>query len=253
MSHVYGLQDLTFSEANQQRIDAFLKTTPGGIAVFDADGTLWADDVGEAFFRWLVSERKLLNVDYAKDLWQHYETLLKIDHAQAYAWITQVMAGLREDDVNQWASAFFENHFVTRIYRAQKDLIKKLKQHGFVVWIVSASNIYVVRAGARHVGIEPDHVIGYQLAVSEKKLTSTLIEPTPYRAGKLEAIMQVIKKQPILIAGDSRGDKEMLESSQGLSIFIVHNKNSQKEMIDLGMQKNWLFQYFPLVDAWQPQ
>src|SRR5438132_1254695 len=28
---------------------------PGALAVFDADGTLWRDDVGEAFLRHLVS------------------------------------------------------------------------------------------------------------------------------------------------------------------------------------------------------
>ena len=37
------------------RVRALGRELPGALAVFDADGTLWREDVGEAFLRQLVS------------------------------------------------------------------------------------------------------------------------------------------------------------------------------------------------------
>jgi hypothetical protein len=39
------------------------KGEPRRVAAFDADGTLWDRDLGEAFLRWLIAMRKLKNVD----------------------------------------------------------------------------------------------------------------------------------------------------------------------------------------------
>lgn len=244
---------LAWDENNLQRIDLFLQgRKEGGLAVFDADGTIWADDVGEAFFRWLIAERKLLNVDYSTDLWAKYEKLLDADKNYAYAWVEQIMAGLDPAVVKVWMREFFEENFVSRIYQPQKELIKKLRANNFDVWIVSASNIDLVKAGAPYIGVDPNNVIGYDLEVENGLLTDRLKKPIPYREGKLAAIKKTIKRQPDLVSGDSRGDKEMLEYSKGICIFLIHNQSDKGEMVTFAKDNKFIVQYFPLMQRWQP-
>ena len=56
---------LEWSEENLAQLrtwGASLALKPGRkVATFDADGTLWADDVAEDFFRWLIAEGKPIN------------------------------------------------------------------------------------------------------------------------------------------------------------------------------------------------
>jgi hypothetical protein len=69
------------------------------IAVFDADGTLWNDDIGEAFLRRLIQERRLIGVDYSSDIYAHYESRVKQDRCAGYGWAVQLMHGLYEEDI----------------------------------------------------------------------------------------------------------------------------------------------------------
>jgi HAD superfamily phosphoserine phosphatase-like hydrolase len=246
-------QSLAWDHNNLQRIDLFLQgRKDGGLAIFDADGTLWADDVGEAFFRWLIAEKKLLNVDYSTDLWDKYEKLLDADKNYAYEWVDQIMAGLNHADVKVWMREFFKENFVSRIYQPQKELIRKLRVNNFDVWIVSASNIDLVKAGAPYVGVDPNNVIGYDLEIENGILTDRLKKPIPYREGKLAAIKKIIKRQPDLVAGDSRGDKEMLEYSKGIGVYLIHNQSDNGEMFTFAKDNKFIIQYFPLMQRWEP-
>lgn len=244
---------LTWSADIQQRLHRFLQNTRGGAAVFDADGTLWADDVGEAFLRWLIAERKLLNVDYHRDIYAEYEARVKEDKAKGYAWAVTIMAGLREAEVKRWADAFFRQFFLSRIYGPQKDLIARLQKNGTQVWIVSASNRWIIQAGAPHVGVDPGQAIGIDLEVEKGLLTDRLKLPVTYRAGKVEAIKTFIGRQPLLACGDSGGDRDMLEYSSSLALLITHQADPRGELIDQARQAGWLLQYFPLLDPWQAQ
>ena len=57
--------------------DAILKVLkdPGTapLACFDADGTLWSMDIGEAFFRWLIAGDLLPNFRGEKEIYDRYE------------------------------------------------------------------------------------------------------------------------------------------------------------------------------------
>ena len=74
------------------------------VAAFDADGTLWNGDFGEAFLRWLIAGRKLLNIDYEQDLFAAYEEMVDEDRNKAYIHAVAMMAGLKVDDITTWSS-----------------------------------------------------------------------------------------------------------------------------------------------------
>src|SRR4051812_18143360 len=91
-----------FSEPFRAQISAQL-LEPGSnkLACFDADGTLWNEDVGEALFRWLAAGQLLPWLGAPPDVetvWAEYEARVAKNRSEGYAWCVQCMAGLAEAD-----------------------------------------------------------------------------------------------------------------------------------------------------------
>lgn len=241
-----------WAKGNLERLVQFIDSNPGCTVVFDADGTIWADDVSEAFFRWLIAGRKLLNVDYESNIYQHYTNLVLNDSIKAYKWIVQVLAGLREEDITKWAYQFFSEHFISRIYQPQKDLIQYLHKRNCDVWIVSASHEWIVKAGAEHFGVHSSNVLGVRLAVRNGVLTDEILEPFTYHEGKIEAIKKYIPNHPDLIFGDSAADIPMLGYAKQMAVFINHAESNQASpLVELAQKSGCLIQYFPLLPPLQ--
>jgi len=76
-----------------ERVRAAGRDLPGGVALFDADGTLWREDVGEAFLRHLVS-LGLVQLPDGSDPYEAYERAVDRDRASGYAYAAQLQAGL---------------------------------------------------------------------------------------------------------------------------------------------------------------
>lgn len=108
-----------------------------------------------------------------------------------YAWVSQLTAGYRPDEVRAFGrAAFDENNSAdlgttqtvggvsgvtgyVRIYDQIRDLIGALQANGFDVWVLTASPQYVVDAIADEVGVRRDHVIGIRPMIVGGKITAT--------------------------------------------------------------------------------
>ncbi len=231
-----------FAPAVSKKLEAILAQGPG-LAVFDADNTLWVDDIGEGFFTWLVQTRRLKAVDYSSDPIAEYFRVEETDKPRAYGMAVTQMAGLRESDVRRWAATYFRVAFAKRVYAAQRNLIAALHGAGWEVWIVSASNRWIVQAAAPSVGVDPSHVIGIDLVVEDGILTDRLAYPVTWGQGKVAAIEQLIGRLPDLVAGDSRGDLEMLQSARRGALLVLYpSKSSQSELRTVARRRGWMTQ-----------
>lgn len=241
--------DLTWNTENTQAIEHFLVTNhQEGIAVFDADKTLWGDDLGEAFFRWLIENKKLLNIDYTQDIYAEYEKKLAIDRQEGYTWIVGLMAGLPEVELKKWSADFFKQAFVQKIYHPQKTLISSLQKKGIPVWIVSASNRWIIEAGAAWLNVPASNVIGIDLLVDKGILTNQVKQPVTYKQGKILALQQRTQLPILLASGDSVGDQQLLEQAVKLSLLITHELNQKDTIAMLAVKNKWNRQYFPLIN-----
>jgi len=205
------------------------------VAVFDADGTLWYDDIGEAFARWLV-EGDLLKGTHADSFWDEYERRVNESRIDGYTWVIQVMAGLPEADVKLWCrqlAAAWSN------YRpGMKALIAGLEQEGYETWICSASNRWIVRATAPYVGIPDERVLGIETQVADGLLTTRPIYPRPCNQGKVDAIQKHIGVKPVFAFGDSMGDFEML--AWAVQPMVVGRRDHQdNELVRQAGPRGW--------------
>jgi len=233
-----------WSAENQAALEHLLaQDLRGQVAVFDADDTLWQQDVGEGFLRWLQAKGHLLSQPEA-DVFARYEALCAQDKWIGYPYATQVMAGLAEADVRRWAQAYFQDHFATQVYAAQRELMQGLQAAGATPWIVSASNQWIVEAGAPYLGIAPAQAVGIRLELEAGRLTEQVIEPMTYRSGKVAAIETYIGQAPVLVMGDSLGDYEMLCTATQLALVINPKDQgaADENIFQLARQHGWAIQ-----------
>jgi HAD superfamily phosphoserine phosphatase-like hydrolase len=225
-----------FDEPFANAIAARLNPTGGRrVAAFDADGTLWYEDIGEAFARWLV-EGDLLKAVSKDRFWHEYETRVAESRIDGYTWVIQVMAGLPEADLQLWCrqmAAAWPN------YRPKmKALIAGLQQEGFETWIVSASNRWIVHAAAPYVGIPQDRVLGIETRVVDGKLTTKPVYPRPCNQGKVDAIQKHIGVRPVFAFGDSMGDFEMLAYADQ-PLVVGRRDHKDNELVRHAPDRGW--------------
>lgn len=216
---------------------------PGCVWVTDADGTLWTDDIGEGFLKRLIEDRALVSPAARGDVWKEYEDRVRADRAAGYAWAAQVMAGMREADVEARARAYAAEFVPAHLYPAMKALLEHARAQGCESWIVSASNEWIIRAAAPILGIEPSRGLGIRVAVHNGLLTDEVVPPVTFKTGKVEAIHTRIGRIPSLVSGDSAGDVEMLEIATSAALFVRH-AYTKSELLQSAQTNGWLVETF---------
>ena len=61
-------------------------------AAFDADGTLWDNDLGEQFFQYQIDHAELPSLQ-GLDPWEHYNNEKQKHPQMAYLWLAQISQG----------------------------------------------------------------------------------------------------------------------------------------------------------------
>lgn len=187
--------------------------------------------------------------------------LLREGKAAAYAWAVRLHVGLREDEMaemshscvlREWARPAGTHVFSTlrderlvvetgiRPFAAIRQAMRYLDHSGFEVWIVSATNTWTVEVAASLLfGISPDRVVGNRVTTRGDELTSELVEPALFRAGKVGAIERDIGARPAIVFGDSETDLDMLEWASNLAVVIDHGDDIVR---DAAERHDWAVQ-----------
>lgn len=229
------------------------------IAVFDNDGTLWCENplpfqllfALDSVKRQVSEDPKLskkpmvkaaLEGDSAKLLADGHRGLLEVI-ALTHAGMTTEEFGQK---VEKWLQTArhprFDRPYTECVYQPMRELLAYLRAHHFKTYIVSGGGQDFMRVWAEEVyGIPPEQVIGshslvkFAMQTDEPVLTKTMDSVyVDDKEGKPPAIHQFIGRRPIFCAGNSDGDKAMLEYTtiaNPLPSFglIVHHTDAQRE------------------------
>src|SRR5580692_3082805 len=235
----------------KQSIVAFVEkvTSPGSpdfvpvaerIAAFDNDGTLWCEQPMPVQFYFALDRVKALAPQHPE--WKTQEpfaSLLKGDLKTALAGgdhsiIELLMAthtGMTtvefEQIVKDWIAtakhAKSGKLYTEMVYQPMLELLVYLRANGFKTFIVSGGGIEFMRPWAEKVyGIPPEQVIGSsaktQFEMRDGKPVLVRLPELNFiddKAGKPVGINQHIGRRPIAAFGNSDGDRQMLEYTQG--------------------------------------
>jgi hypothetical protein len=254
---------------SKQAVMTFVKnvTEPGSdgfvpqaerIAVFDNDGTLWAEQpmYFQAYF--IIDRIKILAPEHPE--WQDREPFASVlagDMEKAFAGgehalIEMAMAthaGMSTSDfetiVSEWITS--ARHpgtgllFTEMVYQPMLELLHYLRDNSFRTYIVSGGGIEFMRPWTEKVyGIPPEQVIGSSIKTKfEIKNGRPVLTRLPElnfiddKEGKPIGIHMHIGRRPIAGFGNSDGDLQMLQWSTsgdgpGFALY-VHHTDAERE------------------------
>ena len=207
-----------------------------GAVAFDADGTLWSGDVGEELLLQLANEGRLPAYSDARGVYAEYERRVTADVADGFAFAAAALAGWREEALQTYCNEHFERSFEPRVFPYVRDVLKRLDAAGVEVWIVSASPVWPVRAGARALGIDPARVIGVECRVRDGVITGEVLRPVPTLQGK-PAQLQARGVAVAVAAGNSVLDLPMLEAAA--AAFVVGPAGRASDIISIAKRRGW--------------
>jgi hypothetical protein len=228
------------------------------IAVFDNDGTLWAEQPMYFFLFFAIDRVKALAPQHPE--WKDKEpfaSLLKGDVKGALAGgekaiIELVMAthaGMTTEEfekiIKDWLATAkhptSERLYTEMVYQPMLELLDYLRANGFKTFIVSGGGIEFMRPWSEKVyGIPPEQVIGSSIKVKyEMREGTPVLVRLPEldffddKEGKPVAIHQQIGRRPIAAFGNSDGDLQMLQwttAGQGQRLALyVHHTDAERE------------------------
>ncbi|GJL71227.1 MAG: haloacid dehalogenase [Nitrosomonas sp.] len=231
---------------------------PARIAVFDNDGTLWAEQPMYFQLLFAIDRVKALAPNHPE--WKHKEpfaSLLKGDVKTALAGgehaaleiVMATHAGITTAEFEKIARGWIANarHPTTQrlyaemIYQPMLELLDYFRTNGFKTFIVSGGGVEFMRAWVNEVyGIPPEQVIGSSIK-TEFRINNgvpvlTRLPEVNFiddREGKPVAINQHIGRRPIAAFGNSDGDLQMLQwTAAGDSarlVAYVHHTDGDRE------------------------
>ena len=231
---------------------------PERIAVFDNDGTLWAEQPMYVQARFALDRVKALAPQHPE--WKTKEpfaSILRGDAKGAAATgqqgamelIAATHAGMTTDEfqriVSEWIATArhpITGRLYTRmVYQPMLELLAYLRANGFKTFIVSGGGIDFMRPWAERVyGIPPEQVVGssLQLKFEERGSVPALIRLPDInliddKEGKPVGIERHIGRRPIAAFGNSDGDQQMLEwTTAGVGArfaLLVHHDDAGRE------------------------
>ncbi len=222
------------------------------IAAFDADGTLWDNDAGNAFFNYEI-ENKLL--DLPQDPWKFVYSLKDKKATDAFLWLAQIHKGLHIDTVKSWAKKACEQQQM-EYFPAIKNLIDLLKKNSFEIYVVTASVKWAVEPCVERLGIPAENVLGFQTEIHDGIVTDKQAGYSTYREGKAEALLaHTHGKKPILSCGNTMGDFWLLDLASHIPLAVrsisdtikFQDKdinNQELKLYEEALKKGWITHNF---------
>ncbi len=228
------------------------------IAVFDNDGTLWAEQplYFQAIF--IFDRIKELAPEHPEWLEQEpFASVLKGDAEGALAGGTQALmqmamathAGMSTEEfsaaVTDWVNTATHpttgKPYTEMIYQPMLEVLQYLRANDYKTFIVSGGGIDFMRPWVERVyGIPPEQVVGSSVKakyeVIDGKPTLMKIAELNFiddKEGKPVGIHQHIGQRPMMAFGNSDGDFQMLEwatSGSGPRLgVLVHHNDAERE------------------------
>ena len=254
------------------------------VAVFDNDGTLWCEKPAYpqlAFFLHELGAAVTANPALAERA--EYAALLRRDDAAVAALgIGRVALALAElfegidprafsersyQFIHQGAHPTLGRPFAGTVYQPMLELLDALRAHGFATFIVSGGGTEFVRAISSSLyGIAPEGVVGTLIGYEFRNeggapslvRTASLTGEANEGAAKVVHIQQHLGRRPVFAAGNSVGDREMIEwataaSGPTLGLLVDHDDaerefayvsvagtfESDENIVDIAQREGW--------------
>lgn len=232
---------------------------PERIAVFDNDGTLWAEQPVYFQLAFAIDRIEAMAPDHPE--WNQKapfkavldgdfdvlaaggeHSLLEIMAATHAGMTTEKFGEIVDAWLESAMHARFNRPYAELVYQPMLELLAYLRANGFKTFIVSGGGVEFMRRFAeRAYGIPPEQVVGssgvvkFEMGEGGKPqlVKEARVEFVDDGPGKPVGINRFIGRRPIFAFGNSDGDLQMLEwtaAGSGPSFMgLIHHTDSERE------------------------
>jgi phosphoglycolate phosphatase-like HAD superfamily hydrolase len=228
------------------------------IAVFDNDGTLWAEQPMYFQLFFAIDRVKALAPQHPE--WKDEEPFKSIlagdvkgalagGEKTVAALVVATHSGMTTDEfakvVGDWLATArhprFQRPYTECVYQPMLELLAHLRENGFKTYIVSGGGIEFMRPWTERVyGIPPEQVVG---SSGMTKLELRDGDPVLIKEAKIEfvddgpgkpvGINRLIGRRPVFAFGNSDGDQQMLQWTAAGNgprfLGLVHHTDDTRE------------------------
>jgi phosphoserine phosphatase len=219
-------------------LESVLRLEPQ-VAAFDSDGTLWSDDAGETFFDWEIKNGIVpAEVGLAMRARHAEYKAGKVSEDDMCGEMVTMHKGLSDAAMMQAASEFMTRFFPGSVFPEMRELVRRLKENGCDVWVVSSSNEWVIRVGMKPFGIAENRILAAKAELEHGIVTDRLVR-VPSGPAKPRALREAVGKEADAAFGNSHWDTEMLASAA--HPFAI---NPSADLEATAHERKWTI-YFP--------
>ena len=218
--------------ALQTKLESLLSQAAkrGPAAVFDADGTLWREDVNDLLFRF-QSENRLRNLQDLQDP--------RFEREDLRPWFCRAFAerqkGLSVRQIRSHVDGALEKRPLS-VFSFQKKLMIFLRNKGVRVFVVTASLQYAVERALEKAGFPADQVLGVRTEARNQVLTDRIIPPLTYGKGKKEAFRKAAPESFLVFAsGNTLSDVPLMKAAG--TALAVHSASKEHKKTFSSEQK----------------
>jgi phosphoglycolate phosphatase-like HAD superfamily hydrolase len=249
----------------KQAIVAFVKQTTdqaspkflppeARIATFDQDGTLWVEQPMYPQVKYCMdrvaavvkAKPELASLEPFKTVLSgNRKAISQLSKQDLEKILAATLTGMSVDEFKAQVKAWLETakdprwgrHYTELTYQPMQELMTYLRANGYKTYVVTGGGQEFVRVYAERVyGIPPEQVVGSaaRTAYGYGKNGKPFLTKEPKlllnnnNAGKPEAIQWMIGRRPYAAFGNSSGDQQMLEYTNGgdgahLAMLVLHD------------------------------
>jgi phosphoserine phosphatase len=224
------------------------------VAVFDIDGTLWCERPRYSMVEFLVAELRVMLADkpeladrpeFRAALDWDRRAIAQLGFLNVLLALVELHAGITPEAYEKRVREFFATArhpdrdvpLSRTRYRPMLELIGELRARHFSVYLVTGSGTEFIRAVSYELfGVMPEGVVGsqvgYELAHEDGRptllRTRELFGDPNEGPAKITSIQRLLGRRPVMAAGNSAGDAEMLEYTQAfegpsLALLVDHD------------------------------
>ncbi len=180
------------------------------VAVFDCDGTLWAEDAGVGFMQWSM-DSGLLSREACDWMDARYRAYLRgeVPELAICGEMVQIYRGLREAELRQAAHTFYEKAIRPHVFPEMRELCQGLHRKGVTLWAVSSTNNWLIEDAMHDFDIPAERVLAARVQVANGLVTEELLD-IPTDEAKAVSLARSGVEHPDAVFGNSIHDAAML-------------------------------------------
>ena len=185
-------------------VAALPQRSDDAIAVFDADGTLWVNDVADDFTSWMIASGAI-----GGELWERYLRIYRDDPPTGCRFLLQLYRGLTLAALRAKVNAYWGEHAARAWIPEVIETLVALQARGYPIWVVSGTPTEFLLPLEGLLGI--DRIVGMDFELDAGAITGQHAGIACAGEGKAEKLRSLLGERPVrFCAGNGSLDGPMM-------------------------------------------